>query len=170
MRSSLTVHRPIPPAINPSVDQSMRLISSRCRSPEPKRTAVAIRATIADEVPWIGPVNQAATVAKNKSIKRRPRRSGTISGISGNSVKPRSWKRAVRSRVPAIIRPNARGSANTIQSRKVTHTLLDTAAIAIAFGPVPMGVAMPPKLAPMAIPMSVARRKRLALGVPSNNG
>jgi hypothetical protein len=67
-------------------------------------------------------------------------------------------------------KPDASGTANTIQSRNVTLMLLDTAAIAIAFGPVPIGVAMPPKFAPMAMPISVARRKRSFFGTPTKSG
>src|SRR5687767_4952051 len=46
--------RAIPPAISMRVDQSIRPRSSRFRRPEPNRTAVEVKATIADDVPWKG--------------------------------------------------------------------------------------------------------------------
>lgn len=50
------------------------------------------------------------------------------------------------------------GNANAIQLRNETGCTEEIEAIAMAFGPVPIGVAMPPKSAPKATAKSSARR------------
>ncbi len=52
------------------------------------------------------------------------------------------------------------GNANAIQLRKDIGWTGEIAAIAIAFDPVPIGVAMPPMLAPRATPIRRVRRRR----------
>ena len=76
----------------------------------------------------------------------------------------------MRSSRPARRSPKVKGKAKIIQPVNVITLVDEIAAMAIAFGPVPIGVAMPPKFAPIAIPINRARRKRLLLETSAKSG
>ena len=106
--------------------------------------------------PCTGSSSQAATPTSISATAPLARASSGRPAIDAIAKGARTRYRKIRIMYAASSMPSVSGTAKAIHPRKVIRASGVAAAIAIAFGPVPIGVAMPPTLAPAATARNTA--------------